>query len=178
MREFCRKQKLPVPFSVNDTIFQFQIFRFSHLMPYTTPMQQNKLCDEFLDFQLLDESDIPTCVWENSKSENSYHRMDVIWAFLTSMKSSVTGMPRFPTLGKVAQLVLILPHSNADAERVFSMIGLNKTETRNSLALEGTLSSIMTMKMSNMEPCYKYEPSDDVIKASKKATSQYNKEHS
>lgn len=48
------------------------------------------------------------------------------------------------------------------------MIGLNKTETRNSLALDGTLSSIMKIKMSNMEPCFNYEPSDDVIKASRK----------
>ena len=50
-------------------------------------------------------------------------------------------MLKFARLGKVAQVALILLHSNADAERVFSMIGLNKTETRNSLALDGTLSN-------------------------------------
>lgn len=38
----------------------------------------------------------------------------------------------------------MLPHSNADVERVFSVVGLNKTKTRNSLALDGPLSSIMT----------------------------------
>ncbi|CAL8266501.1 unnamed protein product [Gadus morhua 'NCC'] len=48
-----------------------------------------------------------------------------------------------------------------------------------SLALEGTLSSIMTIKMADLEPCFKWEPPSDVIKASKKATAtgQYNRAH-
>ncbi|CAL8388432.1 unnamed protein product [Boreogadus saida] len=66
---------------------------------------------------------------------------------------------------------------NADAERVFSVVGLNKTKTRNSLALDGTLSSIMTIKMADLEPCFKWEPPSDVLKASKKATGQYNRAH-
>ena len=47
-------------------------------------------------------------------------------------------MSRFGRLSRIAKLVLVLPHSNADAERVFSVVGLNKTKTRNSFALEGT----------------------------------------
>ncbi|CAL8340082.1 unnamed protein product [Boreogadus saida] len=66
---------------------------------------------------------------------------------------------------------------NADAERVFSVVGLNKTNTRNSLALDGTLSSIMTIKMADLEPCFKWEPPSDVLKASKKATGQSNRAH-
>ncbi|CAL8284101.1 unnamed protein product [Boreogadus saida] len=58
---------------------------------------------------------------------------------------------------------------------VFSVVGLNKTKTRNSLALDGTLSSIMTIKMADLEPCFKWEPPSDVLKASKKATGQYNR---
>jgi hypothetical protein len=66
---------------------------------------------------------------------------------------------------------------NADTERVFSVVGLNKTKTRNSLALDGTLSSIMTIKMADLEPCFKWEPPSDVLKALKKATGQYNRAH-
>lgn len=55
----------------------------------------------------------------------------------------MTGAKEFERLAAVAKLVLLLPHLNADAERVFSVVGLNKTKTRNSLALDGTLSSIM-----------------------------------
>ena len=65
-------------------------------------------------------------------------------------------MSRFPRLSTIANLVLVLPHSNADAETFFSMVGLNKTKTRNTMALDGTLSSIMTVKMADIEPqCFK-----------------------
>ncbi|CAL8376656.1 unnamed protein product [Boreogadus saida] len=60
---------------------------------------------------------------------------------------------------------------------VFSVVGLNKTKTRNSLALDGTLSSIMTIKMADLEPCFKWEPPSDVLKASKKDIGQYNRAH-
>ncbi|KAL1260095.1 hypothetical protein QQF64_007922 [Cirrhinus molitorella] len=62
------------------------------------------------------------------------------------------------------------PRTVISSRRVFSVVGLNKTKTRNSLALDGTLSSIMTIKMANLEPCFKWEPPSDIIKASKKAT--------
>lgn len=104
--------------------------------------------------------------------------MDVIWAHLSAKKSHITGAPRFQRLAKVAQLVLCLPHSNANSERTFSVIGLNKTETRNKLSLEGTLSSVMYIKMTEMEPCYKYEPPVQVIKNSKSVASAYKKGHS
>lgn len=77
-------------------------------------------------------------------------------------------MREFGRLSKIAALVLVLPHFNADAERVFSMVELNKTKTRKSLALHGTLSSIMTVKMAGLEPqCFKWEPPTHVLKSSK-----------
>src|SRR4029434_6852558 len=89
----------------------------------------------------------------------------------------VAGTKEFERLVAVAKLVLVLPHSNADAERVFSVVGLHKTKTRNSLALDGTLSSIMAIKMPDLEPCFRWEAPSEVIKASKKATGQYNLAH-
>ena len=88
--------------------------------------------------------------------------------------SQVTGVSLFPRLATIAKIVLVLPHSNADAERVFSVVGLNKTKTRNSLALDGTLSSIMTIKMAGALLQVGAPPA--IIKASKKAV-QYNKAH-
>ena len=98
-------------------------------------------------------------------------------------------MSSFGRLSKVAKLVLVLPHSNADAERVFSVVGLNKTKrpgtvwplnktkTRNCLALEGTLSSILTIKMAGLGQIHKWEPPASVVKASAHASEDYNKEH-
>ncbi len=61
------------------------------------------------------------------------------------------------TGAKEFERLAVLPHANADAERVFSGVGLNKTKRRDSLALDGTLSSIITIKMANLEPCFKRE---------------------
>ncbi len=38
----------------------------------------------------------------------------------------MTRAKEFERLAAVAKLVLVLPHANADAERVFSVVGLNK----------------------------------------------------
>ena len=67
--------------------------------------------------------------------------MDVLWAYLGSLKDVVTSQPTFSLLANVAKLVLTLPHSNADEERVFSLIRQNKTDFRSALSLNGTLYS-------------------------------------
>lgn len=113
--------------------------------------------------------------WLKDLKENvTWEHISIV--FLVHL-SQVTGVLRFPRLAATSKLVLVLPHSNADAERVFSVVGLNKTKTRNSLALDGTLSSIMAIKMADLEPCFKWEPSSTIIKASKKATGLYNQSH-
>lgn len=77
--------------------------------------------------------------------------------------------------GKGRAKITQQPMKNA---RVFSMVGLNKTSTRNSLSLNGTLASIMTLKMAGLEPnCFKWEPTTQKMKDSKKATNTYNKQH-
>lgn len=83
-------------------------------------------------------------------------------------------MGLFQRLVTIAKLVLVLPN-NVDAERVFSLVGLNKT--RNSLAVEGTIFSLMTIKIAGLEPCFKWKLIIDIIKASKKATRHYNDAH-
>lgn len=111
---------------------------------------------------------------KKTKTSNTWELISTVFLFHSSQ---VTGVRLFQRLAKIAKLVLVLPHSNADAERVFSMVGLNKTKTRNSLAMDGTLSSIMAIKMAGLKPCFKWEPSVAIIKASKKPTSQYNQAH-
>ena len=81
---------------------------------------------------------------------------------------------------KVAELILVLPHSNAEEERLFSIVRKNKTESRSSMNLSGTLSSILAMKTSFPEstiPCSRWQPDDALLMKAKEATVQYNKEH-
>ena len=63
-------------------------------------------------------------------------------------------------------------------ERVFSMVSKNKTKFRPNLQLDGTLSSIICVKLGNTEPCSSYNPPKDVLENAKKATKEYNKLYS
>ena len=102
--------------------------------------------------------------------------MDVIWGFLNTVKN-IDGKLTFERLAKVALLVLTIPHSNAEEEQVFSLVTKNKTKFRPNLKLDGTLASILTIKLANPQPCYKFEPPQEVIESAKKATVTYNRAH-
>ena len=61
------------------------------------------------------------------------------------------------------------------------MINKNKTKFRPSLKLDGTLCSILTVKLANLESlkkCHKFEPTTSVLKTAKRATMEYNQSHS
>ncbi|XP_041482851.1 uncharacterized protein LOC121429723 isoform X2 [Lytechinus variegatus] len=162
--------------SIDDVLFF--VDRYKHLLPFDSPQDQDKMQEEFTDYQMMDDHEVSSRQWKEIKdAEGEFLQTDKLWVHLSSLKNEVTGRPKFLRLTKVAQLVLCLPHSNADAERVFSSIGLNKTDTRNSLHLDGMLSSIMTIKMAASEPCFKFEPPAEVLMASRRATSSYNKAH-
>ena len=161
--------------------------RFPILLPFCDTKSQEQLFEQFTSCQTMHDSAIPLHIWSDANvtkkgssdgEDYVYYRMDTLWAYLSTVKDGATGLPTFSLLSKVEKLVLTLPHSNADEERVFSLIRQNKTDFWNSLALGGTLSSILTVKMSCQEPCYKFEPTADVIKKSKKATWEYNQAHS
>ena len=136
---------------------------------------------QFISYQLLEDSDIPPKVWEEATvkvdDDTSYIRVDVIWNYI--FKITVTGSTelKFSKLKTVIQSVLVIPNSNAAEERVFSLIRKNKTPFRPSLGLEGTLSSIVGIKLGIDDPCERYEPSKQVLKDAKKVTWEYNKAH-
>ncbi|CAL8264779.1 unnamed protein product [Gadus morhua 'NCC'] len=39
------------------------VHRFNHLLPYNKPREQDQLNDEFLEFQMMEEEDIPASIW-------------------------------------------------------------------------------------------------------------------
>ena len=159
------------------------VCRYSQCLQYTSPQDMNKLEEEFLQYQTMNDSDIPAKIWEDAlvkedKDEDSRkYRMGVIWAYLSAVKN-IDGKFIFERLAKVALLVLTIPHSNAQEERVFSLVTKNKTKFRPSLKLDGTLASILMIKLANEQPCYKFDPPQEVIASAKKATIAYNQAHS
>ena len=86
------------------------------------------------------------------------------------------GQFQFKKLFKVAKRILVLPHSNAGEERVFSVVRKNKTPFCSSLSMEGTLSSILTVKLAGVN-AVKFNPPSELLKKAKGATWEYNKQH-
>ena len=156
------------------------VCRFPTLFRFSSPLELCNLEDEFLSYQLLKESDIPDSVWQSAlvveKDEKRYYRMDVIWAYLKTVKHADSSLA-FQKPAEVALLVLTLLHSNAEEERVFSLITKNKTKFRPNLSLDGTLSSIITIKLASSTPCSKFEPDKEVLESARKATVAYNYAH-
>ena len=159
------------------------ICRYANLLPFGSPHELDELLEEFIDFQLLSDNDIPSTVWEKASitpddgARATYHRLDLIWHHLSTMKAP-DGTLRFNRLCQIAKLVMVIPHSNAQEERVFSMIRKNKTSFRPSLDPKATLSSILTIKLASTGDSHSYEPSQEVLRKAKSATWEYNKAHS
>ena len=111
------------------------------------------------------------------ESDKKYYRMDILWHYLSTLRDP-DGSYRFERLSAVTMLILVIPHSNAEEERVFSMVRKNKTAFRPSLDPERTLSSILTIKLAcSGQPAHAYEPTSEVLKNAKAATWEYNKMH-
>ena len=85
--------------------------------------------------------------------------------------SAASNLPRF------ASIVLAIPHSNIDQEMLFSIVRKNKTVSRSSLKLDGTLSSIPSMKNHYPEatiPCYRWKTDAALLEKSQSAAIAYN----
>ena len=96
------------------------------------------------------------------------------------MRSVVGNSDRFSLLFKCALVVLLTPHSNASIERVFSLVNKNKSEAsnRNQLDIEGSLSSVLAVKLDRPESvssCLDYDPDDKLLQEAKKAAVNYKK---
>ena len=74
-------------------------------------------------------------------------------------------------LGKFITGLLVTPQSNADYERLFSMVRENKTELHSSMTVD-TLSALIAVKVNLFRSvkCHHFKPSKDVIPKAKNAT--------
>lgn len=153
---------------------EFFVNKFPHLFQ---DMDMDILAEQFMAYQVLPDAAIPLHVKTDvGLDPNDPYRVDTLWAYLGSRRVPGTNRPEFELLFKVATTVLTIPHSNASEERIFSLINKNKTSSRSSLLLEGTLSSNITIKTHIADPL-NWKPSEDILKKAKKATIEYNRQH-
>ena len=110
--------------SKNHNFLNMHACRYSHLLPFSSSLEQIRLGEEFIQYQLLSKEDIPKEVWDAACAERFY-RMDIVWHHLANLKGGDDRLT-FPWLSKVAKLVLTLPHSNSGKERVFLLFARTK----------------------------------------------------
>ena len=75
---------------------------------------------------------------------------------------------KYNLIGQLAMSLCLIPHSNAVAERVFSLINKQLTDQRKSLKKDTTLNNIMIIKCANLP--IDFEPSSELLKQAKRAT--------
>lgn len=153
------------------TFSQVEYFtnRFPFLQDLTQPAEADRMQEEFFNYQTFD---FP----QSMKTEKS----DVtLWLYLGQLKTP-SGCMQFGRLYRVAKAILVIPHSNAQEEGIFSMIRKNLTDTRKNLDVGSTLGNMLKIKLAQPEsvrPCYTQRPTPRMLTIAKKATVNYNKEH-
>jgi len=82
---------------------------------------------------------------ETVKTKLLSYKIDEFWHYISNLKD-FKDETMFPNLSKLAQIFLTLPHSNAEAERIFSIVTDVKTKKRNRLGND-SLNSIFLQKI-------------------------------
>ena len=90
------------------------------------------------------------------------------------MKDHAENALLFPCLWKVVRLILFILHSNAEEERVFSIVRKNKTCFRPRLDPEETLASIVAVKLAmKSEIVETFNIPQEILTAAKSTTYKY-----
>jgi len=102
---------------------------------------------------------LPTIFNETEKTELACLNINEMWAKILERKD-FDGEKIFQNLELLVQAVLSFPHSNAEAERIFSIVSDVKNKKRNKLSVE-TISAISIVRSSfqahNVQ-CMNFEP--------------------
>ena len=92
------------------------------------------------------------------------------------MMNCLDGTARFKYLSKLAKCLLDLPHSNADTERVFSIVRKIVTDFRTEME-QSTLCPLLSCKLNSDTDCYRLEAPKELLTKAKHATMKYNRAH-
>ena len=156
------------------TSVEYFVVKYPHIFP---DMDLERLSEQFLNYKMLMEEDIPAEVKELAKSEEDYphYQVDILWGYLKGVKKPGTNSLEFDLLFRVAEVIMTIPHSNAEEERIFPLMNKNKTPSRSSLDLNSTL-SLLIVKTHVQDPL-SWQPSRSLVAKAKKSTMLNNKKH-
>lgn len=141
-----------------DLELENQVLGVAADLPQVIPVEQKSaLREEFIDY----------CTYQLPSPITSITDITSYWYQIGKL-TDIAGEVRYPRLCTLAKAVLVIPHSNADVERMFSQMGLNKTKLRNSLGTE-TLTALLRLQMNSQEPCYNFTPGNELLEKCKNA---------
>ena len=127
------------------------------------------------DFQFLRPSSLGNESSLCTLCSVNFSDVGTFWGEMCDVKELFSKQPRYPNLSKLALACVVLPNSNADSERIFSMLKKIQTERSSELANDTICSLICAKQNQNME-CYEYCPDSEVLKKAKTAYIDYNNE--
>ncbi|KAA0723999.1 hypothetical protein E1301_Tti023113 [Triplophysa tibetana] len=101
--------------------------------------------------------------------------VDEFWGKLSKVRSVSSGQLRFREICQLMKVLLVLPNSNCDVERAFSIVRHIKTEFRSQMSHQ-TLVNLMSCKINKFidTECYEVEVSGKLLKSAKQAATKYN----
>ena len=111
---------------------------------------------------VLQEEFIDYCMYAFSDEVKREKEVCKHWHKVGAVQD-LSGQNRYPTLTKLAKAILEIPHGNADTERLFSHVGLNKTKHRSSLGLP-IFNAFLSAQFNMQVPCYNYKPAQSLLK--------------
>ena len=100
--------------------------------------------------------------------DGSARPIDQVWSEVFTIKTPMHVI-RFQLLAKVMSPLLCLPHSNADVERLFSILRKVHTDARHRLNAD-TITAYLQCKLKIDSPCHQLAVSAEMLRLAKSAT--------
>ena len=143
--------------------FCFSVVSLAKQFPnIIAPDQINSLASEFAVYRCM-----------GIEPETTKMPVDRFWSWMAGQKKPGTDVAHFPVLVKLCQSLCVLPHGNADCERIFSMVRHIKTEFRNQLG-SGTEEALLAVGRNALQntnkSCFDLKIDRDLLKSAKVAT--------
>ena len=129
---------------------------------FAPDVDPEQLKDEYEAFQLLGKDAI------RLMEDGSARPIDQVWSEVFTIKTPMHVI-RFPLLAKVMTPLLCLPHSNADAERLFSILRKVHTDARHRLNAD-TITAYLQCKLNIDSPCHQLAVSAEMLRLAKSST--------
>ena len=128
--------------------------------------QRDDILSEFRDFRATPDEYLPTLDFPTTDSSG----IDSFWMAMSEITLSDQTIYRFGNLAKLCKILLVLPHGNADPERLFSMVSKIETDQRSSL-LPSTVADLISVKVTS-SGCYESESliTPSLLTSAKQAT--------